>query len=300
MVVLTDTGLETWLLFHRGLDLPFFAAYPLLEDDAGRSALHDYYADHLRVAADAGLGLVLETPTWRASADWGERLGHDAVRLDACNRRAVAFVREVADEVAPEVDLVVSGNLGPRGDGYRPDHLLDLDEAATYHHDQVASLAAAGADRITLLTATHVAEAAGVVLAALDVGVPVVVSFTVEQDGRLPDGTTLGAALTEVDERTDGAALHLGVNCAHPDHFAGALATAGPVARRVGLLRANASRASHQELDAATELDDGDPDELAAAYATLVATHPDLAVLGGCCGTDVRHVAAIAAACGRG
>ena len=294
--LLTDSGLETWLVFHRGLDLPHFASFPLLEDTDGRARLEEYFVAHVEIAGRSGTGIVLETPTWRANADWGAKLGYDAAALDRVNRDAVAFLRSIASG-APDVEVVVSGNLGPRGDGYDPGELLTASEAAGYHRPQIESFAAAGADRVTMLTATHAGEASGVVQAGVAAGIPVVVAFTVETDGRLPSGQPLHEAVAEVDGATDGAALHLGVNCAHPDHFTSALDADPAAAARIQLLRANASRMSHAELDEATELDDGDPEELAASYAALRERHPQLSVLGGCCGTDARHVEAIARAC---
>jgi homocysteine S-methyltransferase len=293
--LLTDSGLETWLVFHKDVELPHFASFPLLDDGAGRELLAEYFRDHVAIAQRAGTGIVLETPTWRANADWGAKLGYDAASLDRVNREAVAFVRDVTAPAS--VEVVVSGNLGPRGDGYDPGELLSVDEAASYHRPQIESFVAAGADRVTMLTATHAGEAAGVVRAASSAGIPVVVAFTVEVDGRLPSGQPLHDAVVEVDDATGGAALHLGVNCAHPDHFTAALDGGGEAVRRIELVRANASRMSHAELDEAEELDDGDADELARLYAELRARHPQLGVLGGCCGTDVRHIAAIAEAC---
>lgn len=292
--LLTDSGLETLLVFHHGIDLPDFAAFPLLDDDRGRHLLVDYYRSHLAIARGYRTAAVLETPTWRASMDWGTRLGYDAGALDRINREAVALLRDVAAEY-PDLSTAVSGNLGPRGDGYDPAERLSPAEARDYHRAQITSLAEAGADHVTILTATHTGEAIGVVRAAADVGIPVVVSFTVETDGRLPSGEALLDAIALVDAETDGATLHYGINCAHPDHFAEALA--GPGSSRIGLLRANASRQSHAELDASETLDDGDPKEFGASYARLVDTYPSLRVLGGCCGTDQRHVCAIAAAC---
>ena len=294
--LLTDSGLETWLVFHRDTDLPDFAAFPLLDDPGGRDLLAEYFRDHLRVAAAAGTGAVLETPTWRANAGWGARLGYDAAALDRINRDAVVFVRGLAAEHRG-LDVIVSGNIGPRGDGYDPGELLSPEVAEAYHRPQIESFAAAGADRVTLLTATHAGEAIGIVRAATAVGLPVVVAFTVETDGRLPSGQELHAAIDEVDAATDRAALHFGINCAHPDHFASALEVDSAAIRRLALLRANASRASHAELDEAEVLDDGDPEELARLYADLARRHPHLSVLGGCCGTDARHIEAIARAC---
>lgn len=294
--LLTDSGLETWLVFHRNVELPDFASFPLLDDEAGRELLAEYFRDHLRIAADASTGAVLETPTWRANADWGARLGYDAAALDRVNRDAVALLRRIGEEFGG-VDMVVSGNIGTRGDGYNPSDLLAPEDAEAYHRAQIDSFVAAGADRVTMLTATHAGEAIGVVQAAVAAGIPVVMSFTVETDGRLPSGQALHEAIEEVDRATDGAALHFGINCAHPDHFADALREASDAIGRVELLRCNASRASHAELDEAEELDDGDPVELGNQYAALVRDFPHLQVLGGCCGTDARHVEAIARAC---
>lgn len=291
--MLTDSGLETWLVFHRNVDLPDFAAFPLLDNPSGRELLAEYFRDHLQLAATAGAGLVLETPTWRANADWGARLGYDAGALDRVNRDAVAFLRDLAKEFG-DVDVVVSGNIGPRGDGYNPGELLTPEVAETYHRPQIDSFVAAGADRVTMLTATHTGEPIGALRAAVAGGIPAVIAFTVETDGRLPSGQALHDAVAEVDAATHGAALHFGINCAHPEHFSSALDVASSAIDRIQLVRANASRASHAELDEAEELDDGDPDELGSLYAELRRRHPHLRVLGGCCGTDVRHVRAIA------
>ena len=239
---------------------------------------------------------MLETPTWRANADWGARLGYDAAALDRVNRDAVAFLRDIAEE-RPEITVLVSGNIGPRGDGYNPSELLTAEVAEAYHRAQIQSFAAAGVDRVTMLTATHTGEPIGIVRAAVAAGTPVVIAFTVETDGRLPSGQPLHEAIAEVDEATDGAALHFGINCAHPDHFSDALEVDSVAIERIGLVRANASRASHAELDEAEQLDDGDPIELGSLYARLLESHPHLRVLGGCCGTDTRHVESIARAC---
>jgi len=295
-VVLTDSGLETWLVFHHGVDLPDFAAFPLLDTGDGRALLAAYFRDHLRVAEQARTGIVLETPTWRANADWGARLGYDAGALDRVNREAVSQLRTLGSEF-PTVELIVSGCIGPRGDGYQAGEQLHPDDAESYHRAQIESFATAGADRVTMLTATHTGEAIGVVRAAVAAHLPAVIAFTVETDGRLPTGQPLRDAIAEVDAATDAAALHFGINCAHPDHFTDALGVDDAVIARIGLLRANASRSSHAELDEAEELDDGDPVELAGHYADLLQAHPHLQVLGGCCGTDTRHVEAIAAAC---
>ncbi|KQV77294.1 homocysteine methyltransferase [Nocardioides sp. Root122] len=289
----TDAGLETDLIFHRGIDLPDFAAFPLVEDEHGRRELDNYYRGFVDVAARARAGLMLETPTWRASPDWGTRLGYDAEALHRVNRRAVEDLRDLADEVRDTVAAaVVGGSVGPRGDAYRAAE-MEADEAADYHRPQLAAFADAGADLATAYTLTTVAEAVGIVRAAADVALPVAIAFTVETDGRLPDGTLLGAAVTELDEATGSAAAHLLVNCAHPDHVAAGLDGDASWTGRVAGLRVNSSRLSHAELDDAEELDEGDLADLAAITRGLAARLPSIRIIGGCCGTDVRHVAAM-------
>jgi homocysteine S-methyltransferase len=285
----TDGGIETDLIFHRGWQLPEFAAFPLLDDEAGRAALTDYYGAYVDVAVAAEAPVLLETPTWRANPDHAEPIGYGAAELDRVNRASVEFLTALGRK--REDDLVgwsVGGTLGPRGDGYVTAGPVDPARAADYHRPQIASLAAAGVDRVTVLTLTDVGEAIGVAWAAADVGVPAAIGFTVETDGRLPDGTSLAAAVTAVDTAAQPA--YFVVNCAHPTHVLAGLEE-GAWRDRVGGLRVNASALSHAELDAADDLDEGDPVALAAAQRPLLEAFGQLRVLGGCCGTDVRHVA---------
>ncbi len=289
---ITDGGLETSLVFQAGLELPDFAAFPLLDSESGRAALADYYAPYLSIAHRLGVGVVVDTPTWRANLDWGARIGYDDLRLAAVNHDAVRFVRDLAAERSGLV-AVTNGVIGPRGDGYVVGSTMSAAEAASYHGVQARAFDEAGADMISAITMNYAAEAIGIVRAAVAVGLPVVVSFTVETDGVLPSGQTLGGAISEVDAATDGAPAYYMINCAHPTHFAAALDTDAAWLARVKGVRANASRLSHEELDAADDLDRGDTAELAEHYRELGSTL-DLRVVGGCCGTDHEHVAAIA------
>lgn len=289
--LLTDGGLETDLIFNRGIDLPEFAAFPLVDTAEGRAALRDYYSAYVDLAVRAGATVLLETPTWRANPDHGATLGYDAAALDRVNRTSVDLLRELAAGRDEELlGWQVGGILGPRGDGYQAAGGVDPAEAADYHRPQLAAFAAAGADRATVLTLTDVGEGIGIAQAAADVGLPVMIGFTVETDGRLPDGRTLGEAFAAVDEAA--APPYFFVNCAHPTHVARAL-DGGAWQARVGGLRVNASTMSHAELDVATDLDDGDPNLLAVDQKVLLDAFPQVEVLGGCCGTDLRHVAAM-------
>jgi homocysteine S-methyltransferase len=294
---LTDGGIETTLIFHDGLELPLFAAFHLLKDGAGRAALRRYYFPYAALARDEGLGFILESPTWRASPDWGEKLGYSGEALDRANREAIALMRDLRGGFERAAPVVISGCVGPRGDGYHPERAMDADEAEAYHARQIRTFAETDADMVTAITMTHTGEAIGVARAARAARMPVAISFTLETDGRLPTGEALGDAIQAVDEATGEAPAYYMINCAHPTHFTDMLADAGGWTRRIRGVRANASKRSHAELDEAPDLDDGDPAELAGEYAALRRLLPELTVLGGCCGTDDRHVAAICRAC---
>jgi S-methylmethionine-dependent homocysteine/selenocysteine methylase len=293
VVSLTDGGMETTLIFHHGLDLPHFAAFTLLATEQGRDALATYYDTYLDVAEEYDHLIVLDTATWRANADWGDLLGYSAEALDDVNRDAASLVR--ASVARRNARVVVSGAIGPRGDGYVAGRLMSAHDAQGYHEPQVRSLAGAGADLVSAITMTYADEAIGIARAAAEVGVPSVISFTVETDGRLPSGQTLADAIAAVDAETGCAPAYFMVNCAHPTHFAHVLDGSSPLDRIRGV-RVNASSKSHAELDEAEELDSGDPVELAAHVASLRGSMPHLSVFGGCCGTDHRHIRALAGA----
>jgi homocysteine S-methyltransferase len=292
---LTDGGIETSLIFNDGMELPHFAAIALLERPEGEAALRGYFGAYAALAARFGTGLVLEAATWRASADWGERLGWRPEQLAAANRAAVRILQDVRADY-PVMCSVISGCVGPRGDGYQPGELMSVVQAMRYHRAQIETLAGTAADMVSAITMNYAEEAIGIALAARAAGMPVAISFTVETDGRLPTGQALGEAIAEVDRATDAYPAYYMVNCAHPEHFAHVLRH--PWAARIRGLRANASRKSHRELNDSPQLDIGDPAELGSQYAALRRRElPALNVMGGCCGTDPRHVARIAAAC---
>jgi S-methylmethionine-dependent homocysteine/selenocysteine methylase len=293
---LTDGGIETTLIFHHGLDLPEFAAFDLLKDDEGTAALRRYFEPYAKMARDRGLGLVLESPTWRANPGWAEKIGYSSEELDAANRKAIALMEELRDEYQGAAPIVISGCIGPEGDGYAPDTMLSADEAERYHSTQIDTFADTAADMVTAITMTYAEEATGVARAAAKAGLPSVISFTVETDGRLPSGQALSGAIRQVDDDTGAAPAYYMINCAHPTHFEDVLAGGGEWVSRIGGLRTNASMKSHAELDEAEELDEGDPADLGARHAALKERLPAVNVLGGCCGTDHRHVGAICSA----
>ncbi|HEX6025925.1 MAG TPA: homocysteine S-methyltransferase family protein [Solirubrobacter sp.] len=293
---LTDGGIETVLIFHEGLELPSFAAFDLLKDEKGTEALRKYYEPYASLAREHGVGFVAEAPTWRASPRWASELGYCKEQLVDFNRRAIALMEDV--RAAHETDstpVVLSGCIGPHDDGYNPSELLSVQAAEDYHSTQIETFAGTAADMVTAITMTYAEEAIGITRAAQKFDMPVAISFTVETDGRLPSGEALGDAIEQVDDETGAGPAYYMINCAHPTHFEHVLADE-PWMERIRGLRANASTRSHAELDEAEELDEGDPQDLGQRYAALANRLPRLTVLGGCCGTDHRHVGAIAGA----
>lgn len=289
---LTDAGVETDLIFNHGIEIREFAAHTLLPDSVGRHALERYFEGFLGLAQEMEAGFILDTVTWKAHRHWAEPLAETPGQLRLANEEAVAFAAGLRDGAASPFPVVLNGVIGPCGDAYRPDRRIEAGDAERYYAEQLGWLAATEIDMVTGLTFNQSGEAVGLVRAAAKHGLPVVISFTVETDGRLPDSQPLGEAIEAVDAATDGAAAYFMINCAHPDHFRDALK--GDWARRIKGIRANASRRSHAELDESSDIDAGDPLELGKLYADLLRVLPELNVFGACCGADLRHVRCIA------
>lgn len=295
---LTDGGLETTLIFHNGLDLPHFAAFDLMRTQKGRETLRRYYLPYIESARQNGFGFILDSPTWRANPEWGAKLGYTRDALAAVNRDSIELMQELRDEFeTPAAAMVVSGAIGPRGDGYEPGNIMTPDEAEAYHREQIEVFADTGADMVCAFTLTNVNEAIGITRAAQAVSMPVAISFTLETDGLLPTGQTLSGAIEACDAATANGPAYYMINCAHPTHIENALAVEGDWRERLKGLRANASRRSHAELNEAPDLDAGDPVELGNQYRDLMRRFPSLSIVGGCCGTDSRHVGCISTAC---
>lgn len=291
---LADGGIEIALDERLGQKLPEFAAFVLLDTESGRAVLEEYYRPFVELAATSGLPLALDTPTWRASPDWGALLGYDADRLDQANTSAAQLTRETAERLAPDLEVAIGGCIGPRyADG--TERTMTAVEAERYHERQVRALAAGGADRVTAVTMSDAGEAQGIVRAARAADIAAVVSFAVGPDGLLADRVPLGRAILDVDSATDAYSLGYFVNCAHPDEAA------------LALIQENASEAEKRavkeriigfRLNAARHGDDGlgdAPERFAKATLALRELAPRASTFGGCCGTDAPHIAAIAA-----
>jgi len=294
---ITDGGMETDLIFNKNIDLPEFASYDLLRTQEGYETLYEYYESYAKLAQRFNVGLILETPTWRANPDWGKKIGDSVDAIHYFNLKAVKQIEQIREQYGTEDSpIVISGCIGPRGDGYRPGSLMTASQAQQYHSTQIESFSQSNADLVSALTFNYIDEAIGVALAAKQFNLPVCISFTVETDGKLPTGESLAEAIKAVDEATDNGPVYYMLNCAHPTHFFDILKDEQCIAR-LRAIRANASSCSHEELDEAEELDDGNPHELGQQFSEIRDRFPHINVLGGCCGTDYRHIEQIAVNC---
>lgn len=291
---LTDGGFETWMFFVEGFDAPEFAALVLMDDDSAREKMRAYFERFLIMAEQAGTGFVLDTNTWRGCVEWAEALNLSRDGILRLSRDAVIFAQDIRSAWVSRVNpILINGVVGPAGDGYSANNAPNADRAKTMHLPQISALAETGVDMISAITITNSAEAIGIARAIAEHNLPSVISFTVETDGRLPSGESLAEAVSATDKATGEAPLYYMVNCAHPDHFRHVLEDNRGWISRIGGLRANASRMSHAELDQSETLDDGNPEEYGELHADLRALVPSLRVVGGCCGTDHRHVGCV-------
>lgn len=296
-ICITDAGLETDLCFNHGIDLPEFASYDLLRTQQGYDILYKYFQEYAELAQRFGVGLIMEAPTWRANADWGLKIGDSPDALHQLNLKAIELLEHIKSDYDTEsTPIIASACIGPRGDGYRPGELMTAKEAKHYHSTQMATFAQSGADIVSALTLNYIEEAIGITLAAQQHDIPVCISFTVETDGLLPTGDSLAEAIAQVDQATDNGPAYYMINCAHPTHFMHILQDEQCVKRLKGI-RANASSCSHAELDEAEVLDDGNPNELGKQFSEIRENSPHINVIGGCCGTDFRHLEQIAMCC---
>jgi S-methylmethionine-dependent homocysteine/selenocysteine methylase len=294
---LTDGGLETTLVFLEGYDLPCFAAFDLLKNEEGYNTIKDYYRRYLTIAKDFKTGFILESPTWRANPDWMKKMGYPESAIADVNEKAVQLLAELKEEFRSAINnIIISGCVGPRSDGYFPDNKMTVEEASRYHTTQIAIFRRTPVDMISAITMNYVEEAIGIARAAERVHLPVVISFTVETNGLLPTGMRLQEAIGLVDASVSQHPLYFMINCAHPNHFSNEMQAGKNESwtKRIRGIRANASCKSHAELDEATELDRGNPQAFGSEYKTLKKTFPHLNVFGGCCGTDEEHVLSIA------
>ena len=297
---LTDGGIETTLIFQEGWELPEFAAFHLLKTSNGEAALRKYFRTYAEIATRLGTGLVLKSATWAGPASTGE--GKSATAPTNSSTRTGAqsgSSRRFGTSSAPNglrwwsVDALVQRETAM----FRASRCRRVKRSPLCAADR--GLRELSGRRGVRGAMNYVEEAIGVVQAARRAGMPVAISFAVETDGFLPTGQTLKSAVEHVDAETSGYTSSFGINCAHPSHFEHALAGHDRWLQRIGALRANASSKSHAELNESTELDSGDPVGLAEDYGRLKKQLARLNVMGGCCGTDHRHIERIGETCSK-
>lgn len=282
------TGMDTELLYRDGIDLPGFASYPLLLNPKHRSILRNYYRDLVSLAKEQNVGVILDAVTWVANRDRGADLGFTPADLRKFNIDAINLIADVRDEIG-DLPTALCGQVGPRDDGYAPSSKMSTQEAEDYHSEQIETYSNTAADFVCGSTICYPEEAAGIVRAAKNSNMPVAISFTVETDGRLPTGVSIKDAIEQVDTESNTGAVYFLINCAHPDHFT-KFFNDEPWMKRLHGVVANASRCSHSELEAAEELDSGNPDELGIQVGGLRKQYPHFNILGGCCGSNLQHI----------
>ena len=291
---MTDGGLETDLIFNKGIDLPEFAAFDLLKSSDGKQTLKNYYRDYLVIAKKKCHGFVLEAPTYRANPDWVVKIGYALDDLQVIHNTAIEELEDLRNEFEDDnFKVPISVCIGPRGDGYVPSKIMTAEEAEEYHSSQIKVASNTNADLVSALTINYIDEATGIVNAAKKHHIPVVISYTVETDGNLPSGQSLKDAISSLDKATNNYVSYFMINCAHPEHFKGVLNANASWTKRIKGLRANASNKSHAELDESETLDIGNKEELAKDYCDLRKHLPNLSIIGGCCGTDSTHLESI-------
>jgi S-methylmethionine-dependent homocysteine/selenocysteine methylase len=295
VLYLTEGGQETEVMYKFGHDLPEFAMYPLLDRPAAMADLRGMYARYLDAAAEHGFAAMMSGLDYRASPDWGEKLGYSREALADALLQSMAFLREVAKPYVGQIsEILYGGMLGPRGDAYSLNRTITADEAEAYHSFQLETLKRDGVDFATAVTFNNIPEAIGVARAAARIGLPLTVSFTLDSDHRLKSGPSLKETVETIDAETGEAMPDFyGINCSHPLEFEPALEP-GAWIGRLRSLRPNASPKDKQDLCTLGHLEDGDPEELGEQMGALAKRYPHMDIWGGCCGTWDSHLKEIA------
>jgi len=294
---LTEGGIETHMQYKKGYELPHFCLFDLMNDPKAVADLRAYHERIIEVALTHKVGMVLDGVHYRSSRDWGKLLGYSSESLAEIVTEGIEFYKALAREFeTADSPMPISGVVGPRGDAYDVGRVMGADEAEEYHAEQIHTMKMAGADFITALTFNQVDEAVGLVRAAQKSDLPVVVSFSLGDDGTLKTGPAFGEAIEAVDQATDNGPAYYMINCTHPVDFAPAFDVPGDWTNRLGGIRPNASSLDHGVLCQLGHLEEGDPDELGQQMADMARRFPQINVWGGCCGTDYEHIDKIATA----
>lgn len=296
--ILADAAIETRIMFETRVRMdPHIQVAALLERPRGRAALREIYATYLDVAWAHGLPIVMGTPTFRASRRYVERARRPAAEtVRRLNTEAVAFLNEIRDQGEHD-PVFLAGVIGPYGDAYSPDDCLNHLDGADYHLEQVRALAEAGVDALFAPTFPSIEEAHGVAMAMATTELPYAIGFVLDHRGRMLDGTYLHDAIERIDNAVVPAPAWYAISCVHPTVARTALAdlasAGGGALTRLREVKANGSRLAPDELVSLDHADSDEPDIFGEAMHQLGIDF-DVQILGGCCGTDSRHLAALA------
>lgn len=299
LLYLTEGGTETEIMFRHGHALREFAMFELLDKPSAVNDLRGMYRRLLDTIAGHGCAAMLAGLDYRASPDWGAKLGYSRDALAEFQHRCIDFLREVAAPYRGDLpDIAICGCVGPRGDAYGAEREITADEAEDYHSVQLQTLRDCGVDLVWAATFNNIPEAVGLSRAAARAGVPLNLHFTLTGAHRLATGPTLRAAIEATDAQAGAARPDsYGINCSHPVEFEPAL-DPDHWTRRIRALRPNAAKMDKIALCKLNHIEEGDPAELGRIMAALARRHPWIDILGGCCGTWERHIDAIARAVG--
>jgi homocysteine S-methyltransferase len=293
LIYLTEGGFETELMYLHGFELPCFAAFHLLDSTKGYQAVRDLYARVCDVAAAESTGLLLGWLNYRASPDWGAKLGLSPEALRAATLRSIAMLADLRKSYAGQVPhFAISDAIGPRGDAYGTGGAITEAEAEDYHSVQLETLKHSDVDVIWAATQNNVPEVIGMARAARALGLEIAVAWSLNAESRLSSGPTLAEAITRTDAAVPGVVAWHSLTCSHPLEFTPAL-TPGPWTDRLRCIRPNAAAMDKIALCKLGHLEDGDPVELGRQMGDVARRYPAMDIWGGCCGTDHRHLSEI-------
>jgi homocysteine S-methyltransferase len=268
----------------------------LVYDPDGRSASAEVHGSYIAAAKAAGLPLIMLSDTWRASA---ENIAASCHAGRCVNQDNVAFLKDL--RAASGHEIFIGGQSGCRGDAYRPEEALDTETAYAFHRPQMQALAEGAPDFLFAATLPALSEARGIARAQAETGLPFLLSFVLRPAGTLLDGTPWSDAIEAIDDMPQPP-LGYAVNCVHPKVLAQALSVlekhSPELVARVVFFQANTSPLSPEDLASASDLLTEAPEQLAPQIAALQRRY-GIAVTGGCCGTDERHIAALGAVLGQ-
>jgi homocysteine S-methyltransferase len=297
-LILTGGSMYERLRRHDDLAWDTHIAHAsLIYDTAGKEIIAGVHREYIAVARAHNLPMMVGAATWRANR---ERLERSPFADRPVNQDNVDFVRDLcAAEASQDTpQLFEAGGIGPRGNAYSTEEVLDADAAERFHSFQANALAEAEPDVVLAMTLPALEEARGIARALEATGLPYMVSFVVRDTGVILDGTPLEEAIDRIDQERSRPPLGYYINCVHPSVLLRGLSNASEqVKRRLMGFRGNTADKTPEELDDSTELITEDPIVFAQKVEEVRRTL-GLKLVGGCCGTGTEHIEQLARTCG--